>query len=314
MAATVQYDPLAKKDPMEVMSSAQLIWDTGSEYPSHGIANKAVTISGFVYTFPVNTFEAMRDMDEDTVRSRFASAYLDGLADFDVTDETDNRLYIMDIEGTAEPKAIGENYAVGSDDQNSLIDGYILRAQIMREQLPPNARIGIFGVIATAGNPDPTAVSFTDMMAGFEAASDRGMFDQIDVICPILYHRFGIDDIGLPDRWDNYVDVNLEYSHRIHRRDGSKPVIAPFVSPFIFNGSSNNNLDLVHENQTRYGNLMRRFSDRIRQHGHRKNIGHIIMWHSKASDTDISMIARGTTTDAWLTAWQPNTQLLGEPK
>ena len=57
----------------------------------------------------------------------------------------------------------------------------------------PDVKLGLYQVILPERRGEMTD-DFRNRMSGYCYAGRRGMYDELDYICPVLYQRFGPDD------------------------------------------------------------------------------------------------------------------------
>jgi hypothetical protein len=85
-------------------------------------------------------------------------------------------------------------------------------------------------------------------MGGYREAGRRGMYDDLDFICPVLYQRFGPLDAGATRlrQWLEAMTLQgLDQSLNLTRRNGEPIPLVPILSFWVFNGKSDNDRDAV---------------------------------------------------------------------
>jgi hypothetical protein len=64
---------------------------------------------------------------------------------------------------------------------------------VLRQTKLPGLKLGLYQVIVPDGKGRPSD-AFERRMEGYCEAGRQGMYDHLDVICPVLYQRFGARD------------------------------------------------------------------------------------------------------------------------
>ena len=117
-----------------------------------------------------------------------------------------------------------------------IMDAFALRISVAREQFP-NARLGLFGMTTPHPFGDATLESQVSRQNGFLAASAAGLYDDLDVLCPVIYQRFGPSDTQ-HHSIESYTQLGVDSTALLRRSDGTTPSIMPVMSLAIFNGGS----------------------------------------------------------------------------
>jgi hypothetical protein len=131
--------------------------------------------------------------------------------------------------------------------QRALIAAYVRRIRVAREVLRQTKRrglkLGLYQVIVPDGKGRSTC-EFEQSMRGYREAGEQGMYDQLNVICPVLYQRFGSDD-AKPETLRKWLAAatkqGIDASLTLTRRNRSVLPLAPLLSFWVFNGNSHNN-------------------------------------------------------------------------
>jgi hypothetical protein len=200
-----------------------------------GISNQAVTFSGRA---TMGEKEISRPdfiaAGTDEIRTRL-KRYLEG------HEPRAGDLVILDMEpeGFA-PRQLGE---FADDEQllRDLIAAYRRRLRVARQELrktrKPGLKLGLYQVIVPDGKGRQSA-EFLRRMRGYVAAGEQGMYDQLDVICPVLYQRFDSGD-ATPETLRRWLAAStrqaIEESLTLTRRNGSRIPLAPILSLWVFN-------------------------------------------------------------------------------
>ena len=217
-----------------------------NELGQFGISNRAVTISGraTMSEKEISRTDFIGAKDEE-IRSKLT----DFLEEHELPRENDLVILDMEPEKIA-PRHLGE-FENDKKLQRDLIAAYRRRIrvarQVLRQTRRPGLKLGLYQVIVPDGKGRPSA-EFDQRMRGYLAAGEQGMYDQLDVICPVLYQRFGADD-ATPETLRKWTDASsrqgIERSLDLTRRNGTRIPLAPLLSFWIFNGQSDNHRDAV---------------------------------------------------------------------
>ena len=204
------------------------------------VSNRAVTLSGRATLsgkgMSKEDFVAAR---EQAIRSAFAN-FLD-VHDLPCADD----LVILDVEPEkCAPRHLGD---FQDAELAELVRAYKLRIHIARQLLQeshvPRLRLGLYQVIVPDGKGRDSR-GFQRRMAGYRQAGCLGMYDELDFICPVLYHRFGVADTD-PATVRQWVARStrqaIEGSPELRRSDGGRIPLVPIVSFWVFNGRSSSN-------------------------------------------------------------------------
>jgi hypothetical protein len=208
------------------------------------VSNRAVTLSG-------RATRSEREITEDDfVRAREPeiharlSAFLD-----EHSLPRPNDLVILDMEPEDfAPRKLGE---FRGSRQRALIAAYARRIKVARQVLGetglPGLRLGLYQVIVPDGRGRPSP-EFRTRMDGYVAAGEQGMYDQLDVICPVLYQRYGPDDAA-PSTLARWVAASsrqaIDGSLTLRRKNGGRIPLVPVLSFWVLNGRSTNDRDAV---------------------------------------------------------------------
>ncbi len=121
--------------------------------------------------------------------------------------------------------------------QARLARAFATRAEAARRKFP-NAKLGFYGTLL----PDSRGRDTAEYLARIEAlvkAGERGMFEEIDFLVPVIYPRFGPTDRA--DAWGSYEPYTrkaIEGSRRIRKSDGSSLPALPFLTVSVSNKNS----------------------------------------------------------------------------
>ncbi len=209
-----------------------------------GISNRVVTISGRATSSGTEIgMDEFIGADAESIRTTL-SRFLDrrGLP-------RPGDLVILDMEPHGfSPSHLGE---YEGKQQRDLIDAYRRRIRVARQVLRQRKVRGVELALYQVIVPDSKGGmndAFRQRMAGYEEAGRRGMYDQLDYICPVLYQRFGPDDAGAETvrRWTARATRQaIEGSLGLTRRNGKRIPLAPILGFWVFNRNSANNRKAV---------------------------------------------------------------------
>jgi hypothetical protein len=212
------------------------------ELAEFGISNRAVTISGRA----TMSEKGISRADFIDAKAREIRTKLEGFLDKHYLPR-DNDLVILDMEPKDfAPRRLGE-FEDDKKLQRALIAAYVRRIRVAREVLRQTKRrglkLGLYQVIVPDGKGRSTC-EFEQSMRGYREAGEQGMYDQLNVICPVLYQRFGSDD-AKPETLRKWLAAatkqGIDASLTLTRRNRSVLPLAPLLSFWVFNGNSHNN-------------------------------------------------------------------------
>jgi hypothetical protein len=209
-----------------------------------GVGNDAWMVHGYAVSAPKNiTEEEFFAISEDDIEREFNKYLLrkpDLAADYD-------GMVIIDIESPFHPSDLGKYINPDSSRYDpmkfeSIVQAFKLRIAVVREALPA-CKLGIYGFPTPHSHGKPNN-SELQRVFGYEMAAARGILDQIDVICPVLYQRFGPTDNHY-NRIASYTTMGIETGQSLRRTDGSSLEVQPLMSFRVFNGPSAHHKELI---------------------------------------------------------------------
>jgi hypothetical protein len=211
-----------------------------------GVSNAAVTISGRALLSDKEiSIERFLAADAGPIRTRFVR-FLDSNQLPRPGD-----LVIVDLEpqGFA-PRALGK-FVDRKKELRELVAAYRRRIRVARQELRrrklPGLELGLYQVVVPDGRGE-SSEEFEQRMRGYREAGVRGMYDDLDFICPVLYQRFGPLDAGA-ERLRQWLAAMtgqaLDQSLALTRRNGERIPLVPILSFWVFNGKSENDRDAV---------------------------------------------------------------------
>lgn len=210
-----------------------------------GVKNDCWMVHGYAVDAPHNcTDEEFFNASVSDIEYRFGrylSKKTDLMSNYD-------GMVIIDIERPYHPQQLGKFIDPNSKDYNpekfeAIVDGYKRRIAVVRDMLP-NCKLGIYGFPTPHSHGKLDSNAEQQRIFGYEMAAARGLLDQIDVICPVIYQRFGSTDNNY-DRIASYTVNGIEVGRSLRRTDGSTFEIQPLVSFKIYNGASAHDKELI---------------------------------------------------------------------
>ena len=233
-----------------------------------GIANTVVTAHGAALKAGKTTTEQeFIDVSDDAIaafRNEFAS-YLERR---ELPRPTDLIILDMEPEGIS-PRNIG---SLGDRRrQDDVIEGYrrrigAARTVLLDKQLP-EVRLGMYQIIVPDGRGRFTD-GFRTRMSGYCYAGTRGMYDDLDYVCPVLYQRFGPDD-GTEEEIQGWIDAathqGIDSSLKLTRSGGGVIPLCPLLTFWVANSpeATENAWDAVSpESMLRQLRILRRYRAR----------------------------------------------------
>lgn len=210
-----------------------------------GVRNDCWMVHGYAVEAPTgSTEEEFFSTSVSDVEYRFG-LYLSKKTDLTTDFEG---MVILDIESPFHPRHFGKFIDPVSDDYNpekfeAIVEGYKLRIAVVREMLP-NCKLGIYGFPTPHPHGKVDSDSEQRRILGYEMAAARGVFDQIDVIVPVIYQRFGPSD-SYYSRMASYTAAGIEVGRSLRRSDGTAPEMQPLMSFKVYNGPSAHNQELI---------------------------------------------------------------------
>jgi hypothetical protein len=202
-----------------------------------GIDDTVVTINGSALNASKEIeepdFVDVSDAALARIRNRF-TAYLEGRE----LPRGSTDLFILDIEGAVSPTHIG---GLDQERQHAVIEGYKARIReardVLRTRNVPDVKLGLYQVIVPDGRGRVTD-EFRIRMSGYDYAGRRGMYDELDYICPVLYQRFGPDD-GDAEQVQGWIDAAtrqaIDSSLTLTRSNGAGIPLCPILTFWVAN-------------------------------------------------------------------------------
>jgi hypothetical protein len=199
-----------------------------------GGPDTVITLGGFLFrsvgTPGVPNLEAFVNVKRSEVEDRI-QRFLD--ANPDVSALTKGRV-VMDIEGPPFPSGF---HRQPPRMQARLARAFATRAEAARRKFP-KAKLGFYGTLLPDSRGRETA-AYLARIAALVKAGERGMFDEIDFLVPVIYPRFGPTDRA--DAWGSYEPYTrkaIEGSRHIRKSDGSSLPVLPFLTVSVSNKNS----------------------------------------------------------------------------
>ena len=228
-------------DRLKIIVCAQNEWYT-QPIPClvDGGPNTVITLSGYVFRSVgdpgVPDLEAFVKVKRSEVEDRI-QRFLDGHPDISAL--TKGRV-VMDIE-----KPFPSGFHRQPPRMRArLARAFATRADAARRKFP-NAKLGFYGTLL----PDSRGRDTSEYLARIEAlvkAGERGMFEEIDFLVPVIYPRFGpTDNANAWGSYEPYTRKAIEGSRQIRKSDGSGLPVLPFLTVSVSNGNSKHHNDIL---------------------------------------------------------------------
>ena len=157
-------------------------------------------------------------------------------------------LLVLDMETPFHPRELGNYIDPASDEYDpikfdAIVEGFKMRIDVVRE-LVPNCKVGLYGFPTPHAHGKADSETEIRRTLGYELAAARGILDQVDTICPVLYQRFGSTDSKY-HRIADYMQIGVDTGRSLRRTNGTALDVQPLLAFRIYNGSSAHNKELV---------------------------------------------------------------------
>jgi hypothetical protein len=205
--------------------------------PSCGAVNDVISISGHWFlqqgTFG-SDFAGFLARSQQDIEDRLGD-YL--AAHPEVTSDTD-AILVMDIE---EPH-LRNLHTFSPADQDAIVTALEVRIAATRRVFP-NARLGVYGTLVPDGTGEVGNATYLARLAALIEAGREGLYDELDYLVPVLYVRFGCDEVNGPcdSGWGTtapYTQQGVEGSMQLRRSDDTSLPLLPLLSFRVHNGNS----------------------------------------------------------------------------
>jgi len=165
---------------------------------------------------------------EAQVESTFTN-FMENKGPFDA-----NEIIIIDIESPVHPKEFN-HYLDEPETLEAIVAAFKMRIDVVKS-LAPGHPVSLYGVVVPQGKGYEE--SWAETWQGYQAAGALGLYDDLDYISPVLYHRWGDTD-GDREQWthDSFHQA-LTKSALLTRTDGVSIPLFPLLSLSVFNGGS----------------------------------------------------------------------------
>jgi hypothetical protein len=128
-------------------------------------------------------------------------------------------------------------------EQDAMIAAFCVRTMAARKKFP-NAKLSLYGTL----NPDARGRAndpvYLARLAALVRAGQKGMFDNLDYLSPVLYIRFGPTDT----HWGTlaeYTKLGITGSKKLRKSNGARIALLPLTCPWVANGNSKHNGQVV---------------------------------------------------------------------
>lgn len=195
-----------------------------------GLEVGSISLNGSALKSGINhDLDDFLGFSEEEIASAFTN-YVDSHGPF-----TDDTVVILDIEHPVHPRELHQ-FLDSPLLLAEIVDAFRLRIAVARSILPANP-LALYGVVVPHGQG--SEAGFAEPNAGYQAAIELGLYDELDYIVPVIYHRFGETDLNYEERLDQMTHQALGASAALTRSDGSGLPLFPLLSLQVFNGNSN---------------------------------------------------------------------------
>ena len=198
-------------------------------------ANDAYSLGGWGLSADTNfTINDFISRTEQQIQNQLLTYIFQQPLDFATTD-----IVMLDIEAPIQPNDWGNPI------HDAYRDDYLLavkrRIEVARALLP-DARLSLYAVVvpnAAGDNDSPTWLQ--NSWSGYTRAAELGVYDSLDLLSPHLYAAWGPDDASfwmttIPD----YTRMGIERAEVLEKTTGETLPLAPLLSFYNYNGTSNN--------------------------------------------------------------------------
>jgi hypothetical protein len=224
---------------LKILVCAQNEWYTQPiPCAADGGPDSVITLSGRFFraakNLPVEAFvNVKRSEVEDSIQT-----FLD--KNPDVSALTKGRV-VMDIEGPPFPSGF---HRQPPRMRARLARAFATRAEAARRKLP-KAKLGFYGTLLPDSRGRETA-EYLARIAALVKAGERGMFDEVDFLVPVIYPRFGpTDSAGAWGSYEPYTRKAIEGSRQIHKSDGRSLPVLPFLTVSVSNKNSKHHNEIL---------------------------------------------------------------------
>jgi hypothetical protein len=166
------------------------------------------------------------DQVEDTFRS-----FMNNKGPFE-----NDEIIIIDIESPIHPKEFNNHL----EDLEAIVEAFKMRIDVVKSVAPTHP-VALYGVVVPHGQGSEE--DWASTYEGYQKAGEFGLYDNLDYIVPVLYHRWGETDNNPEERQRASVQQGLSKSAALTRTNGDSIPLFPLLSLSVFNGNSNHNHD-----------------------------------------------------------------------
>lgn len=126
---------------------------------------------------------------------------LDFASDVGITPSTHADILMIDNEDP--PPADLHEYT--GQDRIDIVEGYKVRIGVVKDVFP-SAKLALYGTLNPQGRGDEEGDIYEARLQALIDAGEQGLYEQIDFLVPVLYTRFGCDDVTNPPTPDEACD------------------------------------------------------------------------------------------------------------
>lgn len=210
-----------------------------------GLTNNSVSIMGYVLS--AGSGESLDNFlakSKESIRATMNSTLL-GKSFYD---RNTTNIVCLDIEHPVNPRDLGDYRYNPTYPMDDIIIAFKNRIEVAREFFP-YAKLSLYGIIIPDGRGWITS-GWEDKMYGYQRMGELGAFDEIDLLCPVLYQRFGPNDTH-GDKVGDMTRQAIEWSQNLTNSHGDTIPLSPVLGFKIYNGGSVDNGDWVRPEELR---------------------------------------------------------------
>jgi hypothetical protein len=127
--------------------------------------------------------------------------------------------------------------------QRRLSRAFGIRAAAARSMLP-KAKLGFYGTLVPDARGRAGDDTYVARKRALVKAGERGMFDLVDCLFPVVYPRFGPNDRTW-NTYEPYTRLAVTGSRELERSDSSSLAVIPLLTYSVANKNSKNNRQLL---------------------------------------------------------------------
>lgn len=174
------------------------------------------------------TIEAFLAYSETEVETTFRN-YMQNHGPFEK-----DEIIIIDIESPVHPKKFYE-YLDDLDTLEALVEAFKMRIKVVKSVVPTHP-VALYGIVVPHGQGSEEG--FSGAYEGYQKAGELGLYDDLDYLVPVLYHRWGASDNSAETRQYDLVHQALSKAAALTNSAGQSVPLFPLLSLSVFNPNS----------------------------------------------------------------------------